>query len=99
VIPVLIALTSAFTCMTACLSLIGVIMTRRNAAKIERNAVKIDANAKVVQETHVLVNQRMTDKLNRIEQLVDSMRANDVAIPTDPAEPPYHQIEGKLRDV
>lgn len=40
---------------------------------------------KEVQEIHVMVNSRMSEALNRIDQLDDLLRSEEIVIPADPA--------------
>jgi sensor domain CHASE-containing protein len=38
-----------------------------------------------VQEVHLLVNQRLTDVLKRVEQLTSALEKSDTPVPDDPA--------------
>jgi hypothetical protein len=42
-------------------------------------------NARKIQEVHVIVNQRMTDVLARVDQLTEALKAEGQDIPDDPA--------------
>ena len=49
--------------------------------------VTVMRTTKKVQEVHVLVNQRMTDVLARVEQLTGALENEGKEVPPDPADP------------
>jgi hypothetical protein len=65
------------TAATAC---IAAVASARNMRKIDQGGKKID-------QVHVLVNQRMTDAIARIDQLTARLEESDVSVPIDPHPP------------
>jgi hypothetical protein len=73
-------ITAIGACLTAIALVINAITARRRDLRIER---KVDEAVKVGAETHTIVNQERTDRMNYQRALIRALEAKGIAVPVD----------------
>ncbi len=74
--------------MSTALAIVALLAALAGLGTAALGLVATWGNRRKIQEVHVIVNQRMTDVLARVDQLTAALEGSDTDVPADP-----HQTE------
>lgn len=77
------AIGAVVVALTGLVTAVGVVLLQLQSKK---NAVDIQETKRVVKDSHVMINSQREVMVARIEQLGESLRQADVAVPIEPAK-------------